>query len=428
VSLGYYSWDAASGATSYQVYSGYSNPPAYWTTTTTNSVSWGGSTLPYNTTCYWRIDAVNAAGTTSGTVWKFTTEVGSGSPPGGAYNYSPNNGATDVSTNPTLSWSAGTGATSHDIYFSTDSTVNSSDFKGNQSGTTYNPGTLTAGQTYWWRIDEVNAYGTTPGNVKSFTTEYTQSGWFGYLYVYFEGSYINDIPSVAGYTNMNHMLVYPGDMATGIQTAIANGTKLMLDVKWLCFEEPVYHDFQLRSDWSSQLDTFKALYDQYKDHIVALTPMDEPYWHGVQQWEVEAVAAKLRTDFPGIPIYLNLYKSGFTSLTSYPAGIDWVAFDNIDNIYAFDYNEFLTCLNHLKSIKTSSQKIILNTPNINGVGTDSQMAGWSWNLYSLMQNDPEIIGMLVWLGDSYRAWAYGDTALPLNQAALESIGHAITGK
>ena len=41
---------------------------------------------------------------------------------------------------------------------------------GNQAGTTYNPGTLTANATYYWRIDEKNANGTTTGTVWSFTT------------------------------------------------------------------------------------------------------------------------------------------------------------------------------------------------------------------------------------------------------------------
>ena len=43
-------------------------------------------------------------------------------------------------------------------------------FKGNQTATTYNPGTLATSTTYYWRIDEKNATGTTTGDVWSFTT------------------------------------------------------------------------------------------------------------------------------------------------------------------------------------------------------------------------------------------------------------------
>ncbi len=48
-------------------------------------------------------------------------------------------------------------------------------FKGNQTGTTFDPGTMDAGTTYYWRIDEVSAGGTTTGNVWSFTTENASS-------------------------------------------------------------------------------------------------------------------------------------------------------------------------------------------------------------------------------------------------------------
>lgn len=90
-----------------------------------------------------------------------------GTPPGKATSPSPANGATGVSTGATLSWSAGSGATSHDVYFGTSTNPAS---QGNQTATTFNPGTLAAGTTYYWRVDEVNADGTTTGDLWSFTT------------------------------------------------------------------------------------------------------------------------------------------------------------------------------------------------------------------------------------------------------------------
>jgi hypothetical protein len=69
-----------------------------------------------------------------------------------------------------LSWTAGAAATSHDVYFGTDSTPDSTEFKGNQTTTTFDPGTLAYSTTYYWRIDEKNSIGTTTGDVWSFTT------------------------------------------------------------------------------------------------------------------------------------------------------------------------------------------------------------------------------------------------------------------
>ncbi|NIO62429.1 MAG: hypothetical protein GTN71_17180, partial [Anaerolineae bacterium] len=92
-------------------------------------------------------------------------------PPGQATNPSPADGATDVSTTADLSWTAGSGADSHDVYFGTDPTPDGTEFQGNQTQTTFDPGTMANSTTYYWRIDEVNAGGTTTGVVWSFTTE-----------------------------------------------------------------------------------------------------------------------------------------------------------------------------------------------------------------------------------------------------------------
>jgi len=92
-------------------------------------------------------------------------------PPSQASNPNPANSATDVSVDADLSWTAGSGSTSSDVYFGTDSTPDSGELQGNQTATTFDPGTLNNSTTYYWQIDEINAEGTTTGNVWSFTTE-----------------------------------------------------------------------------------------------------------------------------------------------------------------------------------------------------------------------------------------------------------------
>ncbi len=94
-----------------------------------------------------------------------------GAPPGKATNPDPPDGATDVSINADLSWTAGENTMSHDVYFGTDSTPDIGEYQGNQTSTTYDLGTLEYSTTYYWRIDEINSYGTTTGDVWSFTTE-----------------------------------------------------------------------------------------------------------------------------------------------------------------------------------------------------------------------------------------------------------------
>jgi hypothetical protein len=166
------SWTAGAGATSHDVYFGTSSPGTF--RGNQPGTTFDPGTMSYSTTYYWRIDEKNAYGTTTGVVWNFTTEAAP--PPGQASNPSPGNGASGVSVSADLSWTAGVGATSHDVYFGTDSTPDSGEFKGNQPGTTFDPGIMDANTTYYWRIDEKNAGGTTTGAVWSFTTEAAPTG------------------------------------------------------------------------------------------------------------------------------------------------------------------------------------------------------------------------------------------------------------
>ena len=74
-----------------------------------------------------------------------------------------------------LMWREGFLATSHDVYFGTDSLmVGDADhaspfYRSNQQGNVFNPGGLTAGETYYWRVDVIRDSDTTRGDVWSFT-------------------------------------------------------------------------------------------------------------------------------------------------------------------------------------------------------------------------------------------------------------------
>jgi hypothetical protein len=92
---------------------------------------------------------------------EITVDAAAAQLPGQASNPGPSNGAKKLQTPVTLSWSAGTDATSHDVYFGTSS--GSLTFQGNQAGTTFDPGSLAGKTNHYWRIDEVNAQGTTTG-------------------------------------------------------------------------------------------------------------------------------------------------------------------------------------------------------------------------------------------------------------------------
>ncbi|MHC4397513.1 MAG: LamG domain-containing protein, partial [Planctomycetota bacterium] len=122
------SWDAGPRTDSHDVYFGTSSPGSFQGNQTATTFEPG--TMDNDETYYWRIDE-------------------------------------GVSLTADLSWTAGSGATSRDVYFGTSSPGAS---QGNQTATTFDPGTMDPNTTHYWRIDEVNASGTTTGTVWSFTT------------------------------------------------------------------------------------------------------------------------------------------------------------------------------------------------------------------------------------------------------------------
>ncbi|MFB0552660.1 MAG: LamG domain-containing protein [Phycisphaerae bacterium] len=121
------------------------------------------------TTYYWRIDEVNDAEPNSpwkGDVWSFSV------PPRTAYAPDPADGAEMVETDIELSWTAGFGAKLHTVYFGDNfDEVNNAAGGLPQGITTYTPGPLKMAKTYYWRVDEFDAFETHKGNVWSFTTE-----------------------------------------------------------------------------------------------------------------------------------------------------------------------------------------------------------------------------------------------------------------
>ena len=157
------SWSASSGATSYDVYFGTASTPPLATNTT--GVSYSPGTLSAGTLYYWRVVAKNTGGSNTSATWSFTTLVAG--PPAPVLS-APANGATGVSTTPVLSWTAASGATSYDVYFGT---ASSPPLATNTAGTTYSPGTLSAGTLYYWRVVAKNAGGSNTSATWSFTTQ-----------------------------------------------------------------------------------------------------------------------------------------------------------------------------------------------------------------------------------------------------------------
>jgi PLD-like domain len=157
---------SSSGATTYDVAFGTSNPPPS-ITAGQSAASYSPGTLPTGTTFFWQIAAHNSVGDTNGPIWSFTTAA-SLPPPGTPTNPAPASGATGVSTAPTLTWSA-SGATTYDVKFGTSNPPAS--VTTGQSGASYTTPPLANSTTYFWQIIANNGTGSTAGPIWSFATQ-----------------------------------------------------------------------------------------------------------------------------------------------------------------------------------------------------------------------------------------------------------------
>jgi hypothetical protein len=167
-------WEPGFGAILHYIYFGddYDN-----VNDAVGGMPWGASTyspgtLDLGKVYYWRVDAFHGVETFKGDIWSFSTPGAVGSP-------FPANGAVDTSQVLNLTWAASDSATSHQVYFGADedavrsADTGSPEYKGskNLDDESYDPGKLEWDTNYYWRVDEVEAGGTTTkGMVWSFTT------------------------------------------------------------------------------------------------------------------------------------------------------------------------------------------------------------------------------------------------------------------
>lgn len=158
-------WTSGAGATSVDVYFGTVEDPPFVLNTTASNYTPAESLLP-GTAYYWRVDARNEAGVTTGPVWHFSTMARPGAPSAPQ----PVDMATGVPVTTALLWTAGEGSAVNDVHFGT---VNPPPLAAANLATNgYDPaGDLQPGTTYYWRVVARNAAGETASPVWEFRTE-----------------------------------------------------------------------------------------------------------------------------------------------------------------------------------------------------------------------------------------------------------------
>lgn len=165
-----FSWTAVAGATGYVVEASTSNTFAtiLFSQTLTGTSLVSPVALPATTQVFWRVRTNNACGPgANSTVSSFTT----GAPVAPTLT-APANGATGVSTAPTFTWTAATGAAGYVVEASTSNTFATTLFSQATTDTSLaSPVTLPVSTQVFWRVRGTNGFGPGPNSATfAFTT------------------------------------------------------------------------------------------------------------------------------------------------------------------------------------------------------------------------------------------------------------------
>ncbi|UCF49076.1 MAG: PKD domain-containing protein, partial [Thermoplasmatales archaeon] len=165
--------DPEGDSVTYDVYFGDYSPPPKVTDNQTEASYDPPGELQNETVFYWQIITWDENGaSTTGPLWSFTTELVANQPPYEPSNPVPSNGATDVSIYTDLSWTGGDPEgdnVTYDVYFG--STSPPPKISANQTGSSYDPGTLEFDVTYYWQIVAWDEHGLSiTGIIWNFTT------------------------------------------------------------------------------------------------------------------------------------------------------------------------------------------------------------------------------------------------------------------
>ncbi|NCC88174.1 MAG: T9SS type A sorting domain-containing protein, partial [Clostridia bacterium] len=197
--------------------------------------------LFYGTTYYWRAAAKNTVDTSDWSpTWSFTTiDV--------LLNYSPTNGAVNISINPAIDWGNLSGSTGYVVGLDTSQTFSSSLYQEQSvSNSQSNYTNLLYGTTYYWHAAGLNAVDTSSWSVTwSFTTAYE----------------LTDAP----------ILISPTNSITGLSYS-------EVDFTWSASPEAINYQYQvsLNSEFTAIIKSTTT--SLISGNIIGLYPHTTYYW------------------------------------------------------------------------------------------------------------------------------------------------------
>lgn len=280
-------WNGSAGATSYNLQvatdAGFANVVANDSGVGTTSQQVSG--LVAGTTYYWRIEAVNSAGTSSWSgAWSFTT-ASSAPPPSVPTLSSPANGATNQPTTIVVSWNAASSAAHYWLQVATDQ-VFSNTIVGDSTitSTSEQVNNLVASTVYYWRVRALNGAGMSNwSSVWSFTTTSPQIQPPG-------------TPTLLSPTNGASNIALP---VTSTWNAVANADHYFLQIaKDQNFSTIIYANYTIVG--TSQQDTGLVPNTTYYWQVKAVNAGGQSNWSTI--WSFTTAP---QTPLPSVPLLLS---------------------------------------------------------------------------------------------------------------------------
>ena len=334
------SWLASVGADTYRLQidttSAFTSPVLVFNDSTITSTSEPISGLQVGRTYYWRVNAKNAAGTSSYSSRNFSTSLVVPQPPLLA---APPDQDTVITTSPTLSWNSSTGAESYRLQVDTTAAFTSPTlvFDDSTSGLLEPMSGLTNGITYYWRVNAKNSGGTSAfSDIWSFTVAPLPPSLLGSASTY--GIMATSAITSTGNSIINgDVSLDPGTSMTGFPPAIVNGAIHINDTE----------SAQARAD-------LLVAYDYFKNLPPGVTI---------------SAGADLGALYPsGIPP--GTYTSGSTMLVSTPLVLD--AGGNANAVWVFQIGSSFTTNANVTLLNGADENNVYWVPTLDatiGVGT-----------------------------------------------------------
>ncbi|MDO4159451.1 MAG: hypothetical protein Q4D41_03230 [Prevotellaceae bacterium] len=202
-------------------------------------------TLQPSTTYFWQATAVTPSANYESEIFRFTTASEKASMP------QPANGETEAQLREpvnelepcepmTLRWSNAFDAVSYNVYIGTEEGLDEESISGTTTTTGYNPGSLSIGTNYYWRVDAVKADGSiVTGDTWNFSSPvyYADFGRTEMEHMVLSGRAFKEVENGKVYFKASNDTVTVGEAGPGSMSAIWNGKSTTCDITTTYFDE-----------------------------------------------------------------------------------------------------------------------------------------------------------------------------------------------